>query len=581
MKSNYFLYLLLLSSFLGFTQETNSTLTSRSCGSNFTKVDSLYLEQNWSKINALEKEFSEDHGKKLRANPTSIPVKIHMIRSSSGVSDLNETQLHNAIEVLNQHYEFIGLNFFFCGDINYIDDDNLYDFQQSDELEMASIHNIENVINIYFTNSITNNSGIPLCGYTYYPGGPLTVVMNNFCTTDRRTLSHEIGHFFGLPHTHGNSNSSLTDELVDGSNCSIAGDRFCDTAADPQLGSSIVDQDCIYFGDAVDANGDVFDPDTANIMSYSLAKCATMFTEEQYARMSAVHQISRQNLACPAYNADFIADTTKGCTELASVNFSDHSTGAISWQWDVDGDNITDYTEQNPTHTYKYPGNYDVRLTILGEEGFPISRTKSQYIELRPQEANTDQITLTLVFDNLPFRFEWRFVNDQGEVLYEGRDYDFTYAGETLIETFDVNPNQCYEFILTDLLTNIGLCCLYGEGSYELTTNDGEIITRGDSFEVPVRTRLYTGKIRDDFPFDKELITLYPNPATDRFVIAIPEAMLPEEYVIYNTLGQPVMRNTVESFDDLEVNISELKRAMYFIQLIRLGNTTSIPFIKD
>ena len=46
---------------------------------------------------------------------------------------------------------------------------------------------------------------------------------------------HEMGHFFGLLHTHGYSNTVKTDEFVDGSNCNEAGDYFCDTPADPRL----------------------------------------------------------------------------------------------------------------------------------------------------------------------------------------------------------------------------------------------------------------------------------------------------------------------------------------------------------
>ena len=46
------------------------------------------------------------------------------------------------------------------------------------------------------------------------------------------------------------------------------------------------------------------------------------------------------------------------------VDFYDESPGAISWEWDVDGDDIIDYTEQNPTHVYTEPGIYDVVLNV-------------------------------------------------------------------------------------------------------------------------------------------------------------------------------------------------------------------------
>jgi len=68
----------------------------------------------------------------------------------------------------------------------------------------------------------------------------------------------------------------------------------------------------------------------------------------------------------PPCNADFIAEPTKGVGPTA-VQFSDKSTGEIiSWEWDFDGDGITDSTNQNPAYTYRKNGLYSVTLNIEG-----------------------------------------------------------------------------------------------------------------------------------------------------------------------------------------------------------------------
>ena len=72
--------------------------------------------------------------------------------------------------------------------------------------------------------------------------------MANGCANNGSTLPHEVGHFYGLPHTHDQGN-----ELVNGSNCATAGDNFCDTPADPNL-SGVVNSSCVYTGTATDAN---------------------------------------------------------------------------------------------------------------------------------------------------------------------------------------------------------------------------------------------------------------------------------------------------------------------------------------
>ncbi len=63
--------------------------------------------------------------------------------------------------------------------------------------------------------------------------------------------------------------------------------------------------------------------------------------------------------------ADFTVDNTTSCSGSLTVNFTDASTAPYnSWAWDVDNNGTTDYTTQNPSHTYSSPGIYSVKLTI-------------------------------------------------------------------------------------------------------------------------------------------------------------------------------------------------------------------------
>ena len=50
----------------------------------------------------------------------------------------------------------------------------------------------------------------------------------------------------------------------------------------------------------------------------------------------------------PIFQRRLEADINESCDDYMTVNFTDTSVGATAWEWDVDGDDIVDYTDQNP-----------------------------------------------------------------------------------------------------------------------------------------------------------------------------------------------------------------------------------------
>lgn len=78
-----------------------------------------------------------------------------------------------------------------------------------------------------------------------------------------------------------------------------------------------------------------------------------------------------------AAQADFNVSPDKGCTPL-SVKFTDNSTGAVSWNWDLGNGNTS--TLQNPSAIYYNPGKYTVKLTIKDNSGKTFTVTKTNVI---------------------------------------------------------------------------------------------------------------------------------------------------------------------------------------------------------
>ncbi len=77
--------------------------------------------------------------------------------------------------------------------------------------------------------------------------------------------------------------------------------------------------------------------------------------------------------------ANFFADTLIASCPILTVNFTDSSTNAISWQWDF-GDGIGTSTVQNPTYTYVRSGEYDITLIVQSPSGCYDTITKTEYI---------------------------------------------------------------------------------------------------------------------------------------------------------------------------------------------------------
>ena len=397
-------YLLFFSIFLSFTIDASAQIEPNlSCGTITTQENLEFYKSIQSKVKKHEQKFlslSNTYSKTGIKTINSIPIKAHILRYSNGSSGLSVSDLNSAIDNLNTIYADAYLEFFLCDGINYIDDDDLVHIKKNKDNTVTEANNVSGLINIYFTHSIRNDAEESICGYTDNAFRNDVIIMKNNCVKNTSSLAHEMGHFFSLIHTHGSKNNTQTTELVDGSNCDTDGDGICDTPADPKLSSSNVDNFCNYIGTATDANGDLFEPDTGNMMSYSLKGCRTHFSTQQLARIYGFYHSTKKYLSCPSFNAEFSTDINQTCEERLTVNFENNCSNTTKWEWDMNSDGITDYTTQNPTHTFD-SGNYDVTLKVSNKSK-TISKTYSKYIKVgtQPEILNENFERFEMAGDN-------------------------------------------------------------------------------------------------------------------------------------------------------------------------------------
>ncbi len=202
-----------------------------------------------------------------------LPLQMHLVGRDDGKGLMMTDVLWQNLCDVNEQFAETGFRFFLYDYPHYIFNTQYYAHDFGTGAEMMFDHNVPKVINVYVTGDAAGT-----CGYFW--SWPDAIAMSKGCfNLGNSTMAHELGHYFSLPHPFDNINGIL--EYVDGSNCSVGGDLFCDTRAD------ILDYRwaCPYTGSATDPKGDPYDPDSTLFMSYALDRCTHRFSAGQMQAM--------------------------------------------------------------------------------------------------------------------------------------------------------------------------------------------------------------------------------------------------------------------------------------------------------
>jgi hypothetical protein len=268
------------------------------------------------------------------------------------------------------------------------------------------------------------------------------------------------------------------------------------------------------------------------------------------------------------------------------------------------------YTINGTNNTsYNWTGN----LTTHGSSTFilPVNSSISATINVNVVTANgvTDQrntnntasgnyilpvAAANYTFTNFVFRLQrdlfgsettWTLKNSSGITLYSGGPYNDAEVEplpSLLTIPWTLASNQCYSFILNDSY-NDGICCGGGDGYYDIKSTDGvTLVKSGGEFNAYENTRFSTNTLGTNAFETSNEIYIYPNPTKGTLNIKIPsEFGLPNNYTLFNALGQSISKKQVTKESDLSVNTSGLSNGNYFITIAKDDEKKTLQFIKE
>ncbi len=337
-----------------------------------------------------------------------VKLYVHLLRKQQtpkyGQSIENVNRL---MKVLYDDFDSLGIYFVWDGEIDYIDNTDFFNhpYYYTDPVSGAPIFTTNNHtdgIDIYLFDELLSQDQPNGFGLANGIGESTELIVGGYWFGDKviplsrlKVISHEMGHVLFLWHTHhgtdpgdNGTDPNACAELVNPvtssddpendpvyleqhANRQQCGDYISDTPADPNLIGNIDGGNCNYTGSSTDANGDTYQPDTGNLMSYTYPTCLDRFTLGQKGRMkNALWYL-------PALNQTILTDYTyirAGSNNNCFV--CDENYFSIYTSYDVSQLSIS--SSANIVVTANNQGNNSLFLTVTslldpeeeGEQGF-------------------------------------------------------------------------------------------------------------------------------------------------------------------------------------------------------------------
>lgn len=295
----------------------------------------------------------------------------------------------------------------------------------------------------------------------------------------------------------------------------------------------------------------------------------------------------------PTVTANFSSIDSVGCSAPHTVNFENLSTTATTFNWQF-GDGGSS-TQISPSHTYNSVGTFTVTLIADGGTCGKDTIVKSAFVDIDTENPCIVQLPSS---GNAPTQ-----TSCSGTLTDAGGDGPYP---DNSTSTIVINPAGAAQvtIIFSEFSLEDGWDYLYiydgsntsapliGQFTGYNLPNGGTITSTGpamtlrfssDSYITDEGFRLTWECIVGVDSYDNELVTLYPNPASDMIHVNLPEGGHGSwDIIVYDCKGRQVLSsNTDAEAATFEMNVESLAGGLYHVVLTSDENLYQISFMKE
>lgn len=371
--------------------------------------------------------------------PRIIPVVFHIIHMG-GPENISKEQIEDQMRILNEDFRRLNPDTVNTRDIfKPVAADSRIEFRLAkkdpngncteginrvyspltnnadDAMKALSYWSSSRYLNVWVVNTIASSGDQPgiILGYAQFPNFGSAATDGVVVRADRigsigyavpgdrgRTLTHEIGHWFGLLHTfQGGCSGGFFGENIDDTPPVALANYSCN------LNANSCTNDVPDLPDMVE-----------NYMDYASGSCMNTFTLGQKARMDGVLSSSRTQIhssanlqftgvdnvapATCAPKAMFFANNDLICAG-SSITFTDDSyNGTVTTRsWEFPGGSPATSSAASTQVTYNTPGLYPVTITVGNAQGND-THTRTDFIRVLPTTAEVQSYYLQEDFES-------------------------------------------------------------------------------------------------------------------------------------------------------------------------------------